>query len=52
MKIYYSMTYLSVPGQPPVSASSSLQVSDFIFKKRNKILTLNNLYLDCHEDIL
>ena len=45
------MTSLSVPGWPPGSASSGLQVPDIIFDVRIEILTLTNLYLDMHKGI-
>ena len=49
MKAYLNVISLSVPGWPPGSASSGLQVPDIIFDVRIEFLTLTNLYLDIHE---
>ena len=45
MNIYCSVTCLIVPCQSPKSASSGLQMPDFIFDINNKIPTLKYLYL-------
>ena len=51
MKAHLNVTSLAVPGWPPGSTFSSLNLPNIIFDIRIEILTLTNLYLDIHEGL-